>query len=557
MIVAAVGLVPLWAQSGGQTSAAPTIAQARARLQASDAEGARRILDQVVAATPKDGVAWHLLGNVRRQLKQFDAAIAALKTAHDLDPRNHQAAFDLGVAYAAAGKVDAAFEWLGRARASRQIDMTQLETVREVESLRADPRYASLLPTGADFANPFIEPVTIVREWPGEASNDQFGWIARDIGDVDGDGARDFATSAPTSSKAGARAGRIYVYSSKRGTRLWSADGAAGDGLGGGIESAGDINRDGVEDVVASAPYGGYAKVYSGRDGKELLTLRSKEPIEAFGMHIDGVGDVSGDGIPDLIVGAPGAPKVATTFTGRAYIFSGSDGSVLLTLTAERAGDRFGSAVAGAKHGAATMFAVGAPGAGPNRTGRTYVYRSLSQTPAFVIDAERTGAALGAMFLAFPGDLNRDGVGEVFASDWSDSAKGPSTGRIYVHSGKDGTRMYTLAGETPGEGFGTSASVAGDVDGDGAGDLIVGAWQHGGGATSGGRAYLYSGASGRLIRTFTCRTPGDAFGFDAVGLGDVDGDGTVDLLITSAWSGIRGFRSGRVFLVSSGVKVSR
>ncbi len=55
------------------------------------------------------------------------------------------------------------------------------------------------------------------------------------------------------------------------------------------------------------------------------------------------------------------------------------------------------------------------------------------------------------------------------------------------------------------------------------------------------------------MKTFTCRTPGDTFGFDAVGLGDIDGDGIVDLLITSGWSGIHGFHSGRVFIVSSGV----
>ena len=57
-----------------------------------------------------------------------------------------------------------------------------------------------------------------------------------------------------------------------------------------------------------------------------------------------------------------------------------------------------------------------------------------------------------------------------------------------------------------------------------------------------------------LIKTFTCRIPGDTFGFDSVTMGDVDKDGTIDFLITSGWSGVHGFRSGRVFIISSGVK---
>ena len=73
-------------------------------------------------------------------------------------------------------------------------------------------------------------------------------------------------------------------------------------------------------------------------------------------------------------------------------------------------------------------------------------------------------------------------------------------------------------------------------------------------ATSGGRVYLYSGRDGHLIETYTDRIPGDTFGFDAVGIGDVDGDGAVDFLITAAWSGVHGNHSGRIFIVSGGVK---
>src|ERR1051325_3076998 len=79
-------------------------------------------------------------------------------------------------------------------------------------------------PIPTDFSNPFVEPTKIIREWDGEAANDQFGWIARNIGDVDGDKIPDVVTSAPTSAAAGARAGRIYVYSTKTGALLWKAD---------------------------------------------------------------------------------------------------------------------------------------------------------------------------------------------------------------------------------------------------------------------------------------------------------------------------------------------
>jgi hypothetical protein len=56
------------------------------------------------------------------------------------------------------------------------------------------------------------------------------------------------------------------------------------------------------------------------------------------------------------------------------------------------------------------------------------------------------------------------------------------------------------------------------------------------------------------MKTFTCRTPGDTFGFDSVAMGDIDRDGTLDFLITAAWSGLHHFHSGRLFIVSSGIR---
>lgn len=532
--------------SFGAPTAEPSLADALARLQSNDFAGAASMLETITKREPSNGRAWRNLGLANERLKRPAQAINAYQHALDVQPSIASPMLNIGLLYASMNDADHAFEWLEKSKATHKIDMAQLEVAVELKSLRADPRFPPLLPKPSDFEHPFVEPVTILREWDGESSNDQFGWIARNIGDVDGDGIRDFVTSAPTKNIGGANAGRVYVYSSKSGKLLWSVDGHPGDRLGSGIEAAGNANHDGTPDVIASAPGAGTSYIYSGRDGRILVTMTAEAQADRFGQHVAGAGDVNHDGFDDVIVGAPGHDQNK----GAAYVYSGHDGKLLLKLTGQRPGDSFGSAVAGFTSRGATLLMAGAPRAGAKQNGRVYVYGDLSSTPKFTIDPEETGQSLGAMFLSIPGDMDGDGFPDVFASDWADR---PS-GRIYAHSGKDGHRLFTLAGQTPGEGFGTSASNAGDVDGDGRADLIVGSWQYSVEAGSGGRAYLYSGKSGKLIKTFTCRVPGDTFGFDAVGMGDVNGDGIADLLITSAWSGIHGYHSGRIFILSSGVK---
>ncbi|HEX7154840.1 MAG TPA: VCBS repeat-containing protein [Thermoanaerobaculia bacterium] len=398
-----------------------------------------------------------------------------------------------------------------------------------------------LLAITANLEQPFVERVRVLHVLRGDAAEGQFGWIARRIGDTDGDRVADFVTSAPTYPVEGAPAGRIYVYSSRTGKRLWQHTGKRGERLGTGIEAAGDTNRDGIPDVVAGAPGSSRAYVYSGRDGKLLLTLGDGNPASRFGRHTSTAGDMNGDGHADVFVGAPGAANGA----GRATVFSGKDGAVLLTLEGEKAGDAFGSTLAAATN--ERLLMVGAPAAGPRGTGRVYVYKALTAKPAYTLDSDATGGAFGAMFMSVVGDVNADRVADLYVSDWANNANGDGTGRAYVYSGNDGRLLFTLTGESPGDGFGIGVADAGDVDRDGAADLIVGAWQHAGAAKSGGKVYLYSGRTQKLLRTITCRTPNDTFGFDTTNLGDINGDGAVDFLITAAWSG---GKVGKVFVIA-------
>lgn len=101
-----------------------------------------------------------------------------------------------------------------------------------------------------------------------------------------------------------------------------------------------------------------------------------------------------------------------------------------------------------------------------------------------------------------------------------------------------------------GDAFGVGSADVGDVNKDGFDDLLIGAWQYSAVAPSGGRIYLYSGRDGSILQTITGRIPGETLGFDAAGAGDVDGDGVNDFLVTSSWSNVKGFRSGRMFIIS-------
>lgn len=401
----------------------------------------------------------------------------------------------------------------------------------------------------------FEPELRILHEFVGEAAGDQFGWLGRNVGDCDRDGVNDVGISAPTKAIGGPAAGRLYVYSGKSGKVLFTHDGQPGDQLGNGIEGAGDVNADGFPDVVAGAPGAaggrGQVVVLSGKDGSLLRTLTGEKPGQGFGKRACSVGDANGDGCADLLVSADLCDEFGAGL-GRALVYSGKDGSLLLSLDGEQPGDKFGLSLCGETIGGSTWLVIGAADAGERKGGRVYAFEWKSGHEAelaWTLEADETGAELAAMFLSFVGDLDGDGFPDVYASDWQNRVNG-SAGRVYLCSGRSGKTLYTLSGTHPGEGLGIGTADIGDVDGDGRADLLIGAWQNAEGAKSGGKCTLFSGAEGRELASWVCTRANETFGFDTTGMGDVDGDGATDYLITNAWSGIAGNQSGRAFLVA-------
>jgi hypothetical protein len=263
---------------------------------------------------------------------ELDRALVAHLKAVKFDQTAPNAMYNAGVVFALKGDKHQAFEWLGKAKASGRVDVTQIGIDPDAETLRDDPRYKQLFPTPAEFEDPFVEDVEIIQEWRGEALGDEFGWIARNIGDVDGDDVNDVTTSAPSASaNGGDRSGKVYVFSGRTGKMLWKRAGEPGNRLGLGVEGAGDVDADGTPDVIAGAPGAGKAYIFSGRNGVTLLTLDAEDPGDLFGRKVSDLGDVNRDGHDDVIVGAPGNDG-AGDGAGRAYVYSGRDGSILLAL---------------------------------------------------------------------------------------------------------------------------------------------------------------------------------------------------------------------------------
>ena len=484
-------------------------------------------------------------------------------------------------------------------------------------------------PAAATAAQPDVDLLADANiRFDGQADFDRAGYSVAGAGDVNGDGRDDVIVGAQGAGNNGrAGSGSAYVlYGASMPTNVdWAALGAGGfridgalanDLAGFSVAGAGDVNGDGRDDVIVGAPFAGN----NGRtaSGSAYIVYGSNTPtnldlaaLGASGFRIDGAaannfagrsvagaGDVNGDGRDDVVVGAEGADNNGRANSGSAYVVYGSSstpaapidlaalGSGGFQIDGAAAIDEAGYSVAGAgdvNGDGRDDVIVGAPLAdnnGRHSSGSAYIVYG-SDTPTNVdlfalgADGFRIDGAADLDFagwsVAGAGDVNGDGrddviVGAPFAGNNGRTASGSAyivygsntpTNLDLAALGASGSRIDGAAAVDQ---VGYSVAGAGDVNGDGRDDVIVGARiaDHNGRANS-GSAYVLYGASMPTNVDLAALGAGDfridgalandLAGFSVAGAGDVNGDGRDDVVVGAPEADNNGPSSGSAYLI--------
>ncbi|HZL99070.1 MAG TPA: integrin alpha [Planctomycetota bacterium] len=337
--------------------------------------------------------------------------------------------------------------------------------------------------------------------WVGADPYDRMGVAVAGVGDVNDDGAPDVLIGAPRQTLFGTWTGPgfAHLYSGADGRLIQRLDGDQhGDDFGACVAQMGDLNGDGRAEFVIGAPAFDTAQQSVGRlrvfNGDTLLPMYTfTGPLEwgLFGTSAADAGDVNLDGVPDILVGAP--TPGAEPDGGHVYVYSGATGQLLLTVEGGSYDDYFGRAVCGLgdlNADGRADFAAGMPGF--NR-----VLICSGATGAVLHTVQGKAASEFGWALAPAGDLDGDGLADLVVGAWRDDSP-PSIspwnqGSVSIISSGDGSLMWRFFGSTDASSFGRALAGGGDLDADGHADLVIGEPGHGS-APGGqiGRAHGYS-----------------------------------------------------------------
>ncbi len=376
----------------------------------------------------------------------------------------------------------------------------------------------------------------------GDTSGEGLGRSVSNAGDVNNDGYDDVIIGEPSYNSY---KGRALIYYGSTGTSMDNVadvtiDGT-GDYFGRSVSYAGDVNGDDSSDVIIGEPGSDKCFIYYGGNsmgGTNYVRLDGETSGDNFGISVSNAGDVNKDGYDDVIVGA----NYYDSNRGRAYVFLGkalmsSPPPADVIMTGENEGDKFGQSVAYAGDVNKDTYDDVIVGAWvySSSTGRAYIYfgsASMSSTPSadVTITGETTYSNFGYS-VSTAGDVDNDGyydviVGAQHYHSW--------LGRAYVLQGAasmDNSFDVTLTGKKTDNYFGYSVSTAGDVNNDNYDDVIIGAYNYN---YETGRAYIYFGGSS-MDNTPDLTLTGDAtnirFGVSVSTAGDVNSDGYDDVII--------------------------
>lgn len=376
-----------------------------------------------------------------------------------------------------------------------------------------------------------------VLGWPVEGgegratSEDLFGATLAPLVDLNGDGVGELLVSAPFSHS---RAGSAWVISVASGEALLRVLGEKpGDWFGYEVCATGDLDRDGLPDFAIGwlgreRTEGGVA-VYSSRDSRRLLAVRSGDLGLLVGSGVCGLDDFDADELADLAVIARdhevrNGEHHLTSSILRVLVLSGKDGRELARFEGPLKVDHLGLDLASAADvdgdGLADIVLSASQG---HLGGRDFVQVHSGADLRVIHRFERASEECDAGdAIAAAGDVDGDGCGDLLVGTSQTCTSGPLMARVYSGAGGRLLHEYSDTGDI----FANSVSAAGDVDGDGHGDFLIGS------RSLQNRATLYSGHSGEQIRVWTSFESG--FALSVAGTGDLDGDRVPDVAVGSA-----------------------